>query len=226
MSRALRLAVFDVDGTLVDSQHHINAVMQLAFEGQQLKCPSLDQVRGIIGLSLPVAMRKLSPNLSDVQYDALVEGYKATFKSKREAGGAQQLPPLYPGVRDLLDRLAQDDELLLGVATGKSRRGLDAMLDGLGLMQRFVTSQVADNHPSKPHPSMLLAALSETGVDAEKAVMIGDTTYDMEMGRTARMHCIGVSWGYHDVSNLRETGAKWIVDDATALSGLLNEIWV
>ncbi len=222
MSQTLRLAVFDVDGTLIDSQHHIHSAMELTFVGQGLDCPPLEQVRGIIGLSLPQAMRRLIANLTDAQYDALVEGYKATFKTKRLAG---EFAPLYSGIIKMLDAVAQDNHLLLGLATGKSRRGLDAVLDGHGLTSKFVTAQVADNHPSKPHPSMLLAALSETGVEAQDAVIIGDTTYDMEMGVAAGMHCIGVSWGYHTVDDLRTAGAAWIVDDAAELQTLLDGFW-
>ncbi|KPU84833.1 hypothetical protein JI58_01400 [Marinosulfonomonas sp. PRT-SC04] len=222
MSRALRLAVFDVDGTLVDSQHHINASMQLAYADLGLESPSLAQVRGIVGLSLPQAMRQLSPDLSQEQNAGLVAAYKATFKSKREGGGSA---PLYAGIGEMLDGLEADDHLLLGVATGNSRRGLDAVVETHGLMSKFITMQVADNHPSKPHPSMLLAALSETGVEAENAVMIGDTTFDMEMGVAAGMKCIGVSWGYHEVADLRAAGAGWIVDDAAALTALLNGFW-
>lgn len=222
MSRPLRLAVFDVDGTLVDSQHHINTSMQLAYAALEFPGPSLAQVRGIVGLSLPQAMRHLSPDLSDAQNGALVAAYKATFKSKREGG---EFAPLYAGIGDMLDGLEADDHLLLGVATGNSRRGLDAIVEGHGLTSKFVTLQVADNHPSKPHPSMLLATLSETGVEAENAVMIGDTTFDMEMGVAAGMACIGVSWGYHEVADLRAAGAGWIVDDAAALTALLNGFW-
>lgn len=222
MSQSLRLAVFDVDGTLIDSQHHIHSAMQLAFGANGLDCPPLEQVRGIIGLSLPQAMRRLISDLTDAQYGALVEGYKATFKTKRQAG---EFAPLYAGILKMLDAVAQDDHLLLGLATGKSRRGLDAVLEGHGLASRFVTTQVADNHPSKPHPSMLVSALSETGVDAADAVIIGDTTYDMEMGRAAGMRCIGVSWGYHKVEHLRDAGAAWIVDDATELQALLDGFW-
>lgn len=222
MSRPLRLAVFDVDGTLVDSQHHINASMQLAYAAVGLQGPSLEQVRGIVGLSLPQAMDHMSPDLTEGQNEALVAAYKATFKSKREGGEAA---PLYAGIIEMLDGLEWDDHLLLGVATGNSRRGLDAVVQGHGLVNKFVTMQVADNHPSKPHPSMLLAALSETGVAAENAVMIGDTTFDMEMGVAAGMKCIGVSWGYHEVADLRAAGAGWIVDDAAALMALLNGFW-
>lgn len=222
MSRPLRLAVFDMDGTLVDSQHHINASMQLAYEAMGLAGPSLEQVRGIVGLSLPQAMHQLTPDLTDAQNEALVAAYKTTFKTNREGG---QFAPLYAGISNMLDGLAGDDHLLLGLATGNSRRGLDAVVDSHGLTSKFVTSQVADNHPSKPHPSMLLAALSETGVEPSNAVMIGDTTFDMEMGKAAGMDCIGVSWGYHTVDHLREAGAAWIVDDAAELATLLDGFW-
>jgi len=222
MSQPLRLAVFDVDGTLVDSQHHINASMQLAYQAMGLEGPTLEQVRGIVGLSLPQAMHHLSPQLSNAQNQALVEAYKATFKTNREDGACA---PLYAGIGTMLDGLAANDHLLLGVATGNSRRGLDAVIAGHGLASKFVTSQVADNHPSKPHPSMLLQALSETGVAPANAVMIGDTSFDMEMGKAAGLHCIGVSWGYHTVDDLREAGAKWIVDDAAELTALLNGVW-
>lgn len=222
MSQPLRLAVFDVDGTLVDSQHHINASMQLAYQAMGLVGPSLEQVRGIVGLSLPQAMQHLSPELTDAQNANLVEAYKATFKTNR-AGG--EFAPLYAGIGDMLDGLATDDHLLLGVATGNSRRGLDAVIAGHGLEAKFVTSQVADNHPSKPHPSMLLQALSETGVEARNGVMIGDTTFDMAMGKAAGMRCIGVSWGYHTVERLRDAGAQWIVDDAAELTSLFDGFW-
>lgn len=222
MSQPLRLAVFDVDGTLVDSQHHINASMQLAYGAMGLDAPTLEQVRGIVGLSLPQAMQQLTPDLSGLQNDALVAAYKATFKSKREGG---EFAPLYDGINTVLDWLEDDDHLLLGLATGNSRRGLDAVVEGHGLASKFITSQVADDHPSKPHPSMLLAALSETGVEAENALMIGDTTFDMEMGVAAGMRCIGVSWGYHTDDRLRDAGATWIVNEAAELIGLFEEIW-
>lgn len=222
MSQPLRLAVFDVDGTLVDSQHHINGSMQLAYAALGLQGPSMEQVRGIVGLSLPQAMQQLSPDLTQAQNDALVVAYKATFKTNREGG---EFAPLYDGIGEMLDGLATDDYLLLGVATGNSRRGLDAVIEGHGLTSKFVTTQVADNHPSKPHPSMLLATLSETGVEPANAVMIGDTTFDMEMGVAAGMRCIGVSWGYHTTDRLRDAGAGWIVNEATELTALFDGFW-
>ncbi|MCT4556555.1 MAG: HAD-IA family hydrolase [Pelagimonas sp.] len=207
----LKLVVFDVDGTLVDSQGDILTSMARAFEQVGVPVPTRESVLGIVGLSLPQAMAKLVPDLPPDTQAALVEAYKHAYAALRAEG----VPPvLYPGIADLLARLAQQDELLLGVATGKSRRGLTALLNALDL-PHFVTTQVADDHPSKPHPSMLMTALAETGVEAADAVMIGDTTYDMDMARAAGMASIGVSWGYHPKTAL--SGASVIVDTATQL---------
>jgi phosphoglycolate phosphatase len=114
-------------------------------------------------------------------------------------------------------------ETLLGVATGKSRRGLDKLFEAHDLARYFVTCQVSDHHPSKPHPAMLQAALSETGVEGRDAVMIGDTTYDRDMALAAGVPFIGVSWGYHDVDAL--TGAAAILRDFRELPGILTNIW-
>ncbi|THH34468.1 HAD family hydrolase [Aliishimia ponticola] len=190
----LKLVVFDVDGTLVDSQAEILGAMTTAFADAGHTAPDRDAILSIVGLSLPVAMAKLVPDLSAADQDALVAGYKRAYANQRARG---QAGPLYPGISDLLDRLAGQHDLLLGVATGKSRRGLTALLEHHALGRHFVTTQVADDHPSKPHPSMLMAALSETGVAPEAALMIGDTSFDMQMGVNARVGTIGVTWGYH-----------------------------
>lgn len=195
----LKLAIFDVDGTLVDSQGEILASMRRAFEQRGYDAPSRDAILGIVGLSLPQALAKLAPDLPEDEQLALVEGYKTAYVQIRDQKGVS---PFYPGIAGLLDRLAKIDHLLLAVATGKSRRGLDALIDGHGLQGRFVSTQVSDTHPSKPHPSMLLECLAETGVDAQDAVMIGDTSYDMDMARNAGIRGIGVTWGYHPASHL------------------------
>ncbi|WP_204113242.1 HAD-IA family hydrolase [Shimia biformata] len=219
----LRLVVFDVDGTLVDSQADILAAMRGAFDTVGLSAPDREAILGIVGLSLDVAMPRLSPHADAGAHAELVEAYKATYMSLRMENGTSMSPPLYPGARAALDALHAVPEVLLGVATGKSRRGLDKLLDGHGLRGRFVTEQVADFHPSKPHPSMLQAALAETGVRPEQAVMIGDTSYDMEMARAAGMPAIGVSWGYHDRKALAL--ADVVIDSFDELQGALNGIW-
>lgn len=216
----LRLVIFDVDGTLIDSQAEIKAAMALAFEGGGLPAPAPEAVLGIVGLSLPEAIRHLAPELDDPSAASVVAGYKEAFFTLRQSGTPA---PLYPGALDVLEALAAQDELLMGVATGKSRRGLDHVLDTHGLKRFFVTEQVSDHHPSKPHPSMVLAALAETGVAAQDAVMIGDTSFDMEMGRAAGVRTIGVGWGYHGADRL--SAATRLIEDFPALPGALQRIW-
>lgn len=217
----LRLVVFDVDGTLVDSQDHIHGAMEHAFAATGYALPARAEILSIVGLSLPEAMARLVPHLPVSAQADLVEAYKGSFGRMR----ADRLSPLFDGIAELIARLGAEPETLLGVATGKSRRGLAHVLAGHGLQDHFITTQVADDHPSKPHPSMLLAALSETGVAARDAVMIGDTTYDIQMGRAAGFHTIGVSWGYHRAAALAEAGAWQVVGSAEALAVAINEIW-
>jgi phosphoglycolate phosphatase len=124
-------------------------------------------------------------------------------------------------MRDVLNALRSQDWTLLGVATGKSKRGLDKLIEGHSLNGYFVTQQVADFHPSKPHPSMVLAALSDTGVDPDDAVIIGDTAFDIEMGRAAGIRTIGVNWGYHSVDRL--AAAHRTVDHPTELLEAIDE---
>ncbi|GIT89194.1 HAD-IA family hydrolase [Roseobacter sp. OBYS 0001] len=223
MSTPLRLVIFDVDGTLVDSQGDILGAMRHAFGAVDLEVPSRDAVLGIVGLSLPVAMARLAPDAGPAVQDELVEGYKSAYVDMRAKVGAAQSSPLYPGARDSLEQLHAAPEVLLGVATGKSKRGLDSLIKAHDLGSFFVTQQVADFHPSKPHPSMILQAMADTGVDPENTVMIGDTSFDMEMAQSAGVRSIGVSWGYHPVSAL--TGAAEILTDFAALPTAISRLW-
>jgi phosphoglycolate phosphatase len=218
----LRLVVFDVDGTLVDSQAHILASMERAFAGVGLAPPGREAVLAIVGLSLPVAMARLAPGAPD-RLDDLVAGYRSAFAALRMTGDPVALSPLYPGARACLEALAAEPWTLLGIATGKSRRGLDHLLEMHDLRRLFQTLQVADDHPSKPHPSMLEACLSETGVVPERAAIVGDTSYDMEMGRAAGLRGIGVAWGYHAADTLRASGAACVIDRFEALPDALSE---
>ena len=217
----LTLVLFDVDGTLVDSQAHIMLAMQVAFADQGLDCPPRDAVLSIVGLSLAEAFRVLAPDQGEDRVQKLVEGYKDAFADARMKNAAA-LSPLYPGARDCIDALARRDDYIFGISTGKSRRGLDHVLALHGLENTFVTQQVADFHPSKPHPSMAQTAMTETGAD--RGVMIGDTTYDMEMGRAAGLKTIGVDWGYHRAADLRPMADKVITSFAD-LPRALTRIW-
>jgi phosphoglycolate phosphatase len=219
-----RLVVFDVDGTLVDSQHVILDAMARAFEALGQPMPAREAVLGVVGLSLNEAMAALAPHLPEADTLALAGHYRDRFVAQRAAGGAEAHAPLYPGALDALERLSALPATLLGVATGKARRGLDHVLATHSLARFFVTAQTADFHPSKPHPSMLLTALAETGCDAAAAVMVGDTEFDMAMGRAAGLATVGVSWGYHTRERLLAAGAGIVIDDFADLDAALDRL--
>ena len=220
----LALILYDVDGTLVNSQSHILTSMEAAFAKVGLPKPDDAEIMSGIGLSLPIIMRNLCPVATEAQIDALVQAYKDQFVAARGKGGANPLSPLYPGIAEHLDRVERWPHWLLGIATGKSRRGLDHLVDMHGWNKRFVTLQCADDHPSKPHPSMVLTAMSEAGVDPERTVVVGDTTYDVEMARAAGAHALGVSWGYHKPDALIQAGAVRVVGRTDQIDEALAEI--
>ncbi len=222
MSAPLRLVLFDVDGTLVDSQGSIVHSMTASFQAASVEVPSREAILSIVGLSLPLAIAQLVPQQSTTVQAQLVEGYKQAYHAHRLDLGAAS-SPLYPGARDAIEALHAVPEILLGVATGKSQRGLDALIEAHGLERYFVTRQVADHHPSKPHPSMVQTALAETGVEAAHAVMIGDTSFDMDMAAAAGVTGIGVSWGYHDTAAL--SAASCVIETFDQLPDTLATLW-
>ena len=217
----LRLVIFDVDGTLVDSQGLIVRSMEAAFDGVGLPAPSRDAIKGIVGLSLDRAVGLLAPASSDAEVQRIVQTYKDAFFTFREAEGAAASSPFYPGAREVLDQLRADPWTLLAVATGKSKRGLDALIEAHGVEGYFVSRQVADFHPSKPHPSMVYTAVDEAGATRSQTVMVGDTTYDMDMAKAAGVAAIGVSWGYHAVETLN---ADRIVGSFAELPAAITEL--
>ncbi|MFN3990565.1 MAG: HAD-IA family hydrolase [Erythrobacter sp.] len=220
MSAATRLAVFDCDGTLVDGQADVCWAMERAFERARLPAPPMAAVRRVIGLSLPVAIRQLAPDLSDAEAGNVTEFYKSSFRARREEGLLGE--PLYDGIADLLAALRAGG-WSLAVATGKSDRGLAACLTSHGIADLFISLQTADRHPSKPHPAMLEAALADAGAQPHQAVMIGDTTFDMLMAKSIGVPAIGVAWGYHTAQELRGGGAEAIAETVGDLAALLAE---
>ncbi|MEM9443251.1 MAG: HAD-IA family hydrolase [Pseudomonadota bacterium] len=214
------LILFDCDGTLVDSQYVIIETMNRTFRAKGLAPPSPEQTRSIVGLSLDKAMAVLAPEKDQRDHLDLVELYKDNFATLRLADDFSE--PMFQGVLETLDKLATS-EVLLGIATGKSLRGLRMVLEHHGIRDRFITLQTADFHPSKPHPSMVETALKETGAAANATLLVGDTTFDIEMARAAGVRPIGVNWGYHPGSELTAAGAEVVLDHFEQVLDLVGD---
>ena len=213
---AVKLIVFDVDGTLVDSQHLIVAAQGMAFAEHGLAAPSRTESLSVVGLSLPQAFRRLVGE--DGPIEGLSESYKRAFNILRLDPNYEE--PLFPGMGELVARLHARDDVRLGIATGKARRGVDRLIETHGWAGWFATTQSADDAPSKPDPAMLVQAMAAAGAEPGATMMIGDTTYDMAMAVSAGVAAIGVAWGYHPVGALFGAGASIVVDSAAALGAL------
>jgi phosphoglycolate phosphatase len=214
------LIVFDVDGTLVDSQAGIVASMAEAFAEIGLDAPTAEQTRRVVGLSLDEAVARLLPGgMDDPRLDKAVAAYKHAFMARRARPDYDE--PLFPGAREVLAAL-DHPQVCLGVATGKSRRGLDATLDHHGLSRFFVTTQTADGGPGKPHPRMLREAMRDVGAAPHETLLIGDTVFDVEMAGNAGVTAFGVSWGYHDPQELSQAGARTILGSFDELHAQLE----
>ena len=288
----MKLVLFDCDGTLVDSQHVILEAMARAFAGAGLAVPPRETVLGIVGLSLTEAMRRIGGEDPAFPAEELAELYRGAFRTLRTEPGFRE--PLYPGIAEVIATLARRDDVLIGMATGKSQRGAQAVLahhgltshfvtvqtaddDALvghqfleggqpvsvvapavvvfaprcgrrdlvgeagsplrprerssllehhGLASHFVTVQTADDAPSKPHPEMVLRAMAETGAAPLDTILIGDTSFDMTMARAAGVRAVGVTWGYHARDVLVQSGAERLVDHASSLPVVLDELWM
>ena len=203
----IRLIVFDCDGTLVESQQLIVEAARRTLLAHDLEPLAAEAIRAVIGLSLDLALAKLVPEADARTLASMVDTYRITWRALRAQGVRE---PLFPRAREVLSALDGRGHLL-GVATGKSRPGLIDVLDHHRLTALFVSFQTADRHPSKPHPGMLEEAIRETGSEPRATLMVGDTSFDMEMARAAGARAIGVAWGYHPPALLEAAGAETIV---------------
>jgi phosphoglycolate phosphatase len=193
--REIRLIVFDWDGTLMDSESQIVSCLHAAVRDLALEPMSDETLRNVIGLGLQEALDTLVPGRDEEFYRRFVDRYRHHWF---QSDGSS----LFDGVRGMLDTL-RDRQLLLGVATGKSRRGLDRVLDETELTSHFDATRCADEAPSKPHPGMLLDLMNQLGVTPEQTIMVGDTEYDMEMAVNAGAAKIAVITGVHSEQRLK-----------------------
>ncbi|MBA4000472.1 HAD-IA family hydrolase [Brevundimonas sp.] len=213
------LAVFDIDGTLVDSRAAILEAATTAARTVGLAEPGYDEVRQIVGLSLHEALRQLAPDLTDAELAEFVAAYQGAFRAMHERPGFEE--PLYVGAMDLLDRLRRDG-WRLSLATGQSRRGVERNLARAGWADLFLSSHCAEDGPGKPDPAMLVCAMSVCGGAPERTVMIGDTSHDMRMALNAGVRPQGVAWGFHTAEEVLASGAAHVAEDFPALEQALD----
>ncbi|CDG55738.1 MULTISPECIES: HAD family hydrolase [Halomonadaceae] len=206
------LIIFDWDGTLMDSVPRIVSCMQAAALEAEWGALTAAEVEDIIGLGLPEAIAKLCPGILPAQAERLRERYAHHFVQADTTPMA-----FFSGVEAHIARLRGHEQQRLAVATGKSRRGLDRIFTETGSGAWFHASRTADETRSKPHPQMLSELLAELAVPVERAVMVGDTEYDMEMARAMGMDRVGVSYGVHAPERLAMSEPKWIAHSVDEL---------
>jgi phosphoglycolate phosphatase len=223
MANSLKLVIFDCDGTLVDSQHVIVAAMHEAYRGHRVPVPARERLLSIVGLSLPEAFRTLGEGHPDYPVTSLIERYRTAHAALLTQAHAA---PLFPDARETVEALAQRPATVLGIATGKSRRGVEGVLGRHGLLGYFLTIKTADDAPSKPDPTMVLEAMRETGAAPADTVVVGDTAFDMAMARAAGAAGIGVVWGYHPPEALHAAGAFTVIEEFPTLLPTLDHLWL
>ena len=207
---SLRMVIFDCDGTIVDSQRSLVDILQATFEHHDLPMPSRHKVLLGIGLELSVAIKRLAPKLDNLMINEICTTYRRYAKEYRKSDVMPE--PLYPNAQEVIMTLHKNG-WLLGIATGKSRQGLDYVLDNYNLGECFISKQTSDSAPGKPNPEMIYQAMQEGGVEKKNVIMVGDTTYDIDMAVNAGVKSVGVTWGYHDKEDLEKAGAYKTVDE-------------
>ncbi|KUL92642.1 HAD family hydrolase [Bosea sp. WAO] len=219
----MNLVIFDLDGTLINSEAIILEAQFETFARCGLKHPGREAGLGIVGLTLDIALMRLAG--LERPDDVLTETYRQVFGAMRlQAESDPKLAePLFPGVAEMLAELSRRPDTVLGIATGKSRRGADYIIERHGWGGLFATTQTADDAASKPHPEMILRAMRETGAQPGATLMIGDSNFDMEMAVAAGVAPVAVSWGFQSVAALKAAGAAHVIEDWAALPGLIGK---
>lgn len=217
----MKLVLFDCDGTLVDSVKLIHEVMARTFVHFGYDRPTIEQTKSIIGLTLDIAIARMQgkPHVDD-EATAMTAHYKAIFAETRAEEGLQE--PLFEGISEMIAALATREEILMGAVTGKSRRGLNLIMDTHGFRKHFIVSRTADDCPSKPHPGMVTECCDETGMVPADTIVIGDAIYDMQMAKAAGATAIGVAWGYASEPELWAAGADAVVAHPREIPGYIK----
>lgn len=216
MEKKYKVLIFDWDGTIIDSQAHIIHCMREGIKEAGFEAPNDSSIRHIIGLSLETAIQTLLPQCDEKEVVTISDNYRRHFF----ATGAEA-SEFFEGAEDILQQ-CYDMGYYLAVATGKSRRGLDLVLEAFDLNRLFHITRCADETASKPHPMMLEEILTDLDLTSRDALMIGDTTYDMNMAKNANMDCTAVTYGVHSEEDLAQTEPNYYIHDIKDLIDVIN----
>jgi phosphoglycolate phosphatase len=216
----MRLVIFDLDGTLIDSERLIVETVSAAFAAIGEAVPTEAAIRGISGITARYAMGILAPGADAARVDQIMESYRTHYRAR--AGVARE--PLFEGALAVLDRLEADPETILAVATGKGFKSATTLLENHGIIGRFSSIETPDHNRGKPDPQMIETAMAKVGADRARTVMIGDTVHDMRMAKAAGVKAIGVAWGYHDAEELMAEGADVVISRVDELDGAIGRL--
>jgi len=216
----MRLVVFDMDGTLIDSVALIVETVTAAFASVGEPTPTEAAIRAISGITAREAMGILLPGADAARVERVTESYRQEYL--RHAGGARE--PLFEGALKALESLRHRPDTTLAVATGKGEASAVALLDAHGILGWFNSVETPTRNRGKPDPEMVHAAMAKAGATAAQTVMIGDTVHDMRMAKAAAVKAIGVAWGYHASVELEAAGADIIVERFDRLEAAIDQL--